>query len=396
MLKERGLTYWLRHSQKLTYVITVIYRARWNKRFEKDDYVPVNAKHLERVLGVRDAKPAVTALLDLNIIEANPHYKYKVGYRSKSYRFREPYRSGRFREVQTYERWSLPYHLRPEARIETEGTAQRFLFENLGRLTVDSSVDQFMREFQAENDFQRDSYERSIEWIRDKDWFFKADPNTGRVFNNVTSLPKVLRQFLRLDGKPLVEVDVANCQPLLLLGLYDGEGERDQFRQVAQNGTFYECLDSELEKPYGAQRRDELKVKVFTQIFFDRVRAKPSKLCQAFARKFPVLYGKVLALKEPAYRNLALRLQTDEAAIVIGKVVDGIARTSKIPVLTVHDSLLTLAEHVDEVKQRMEFGFLGSLGVKPTLKVKTLVESPSTAILEPTADDLAAVPRIDC
>jgi hypothetical protein len=32
-----GLTNW-----KPLYVITVVYRGRWNKAYEKDEYVPVN------------------------------------------------------------------------------------------------------------------------------------------------------------------------------------------------------------------------------------------------------------------------------------------------------------------------------------------------------------------
>ena len=369
-LKERGHDYWLKHIDKLYYLMLIIYRGRWGKAHEPDDFIPVNAKRLRQILGTRFARPATELLIEMGIIETNRHYL--VGERSRGYRFSEPYRNAKFRLVKQIPNYRISAILQECMDGDLTLEAHKFLFENQKRVTIDDGVAVFLEQFQAESERQRDYYERSAEDIRDKEWRFASDKKTGRVFNNITSLPKQLRQFLRLDGKPLVEIDVANCQPLLLLGLYnDADKEREEFRRVVENGNFYETIDVLLEKPYGTERRSELKDKIFTQVFFDRVWPTSSKLCQAFQKRFPVLYERMVALKAADHRRLALRLQSDEARIVISKVVTGIASSTRIPILTIHDSVLTKAEHVAEVKERLEAAFKEQLGVKPTLKIKT-------------------------
>src|SRR5690606_31209517 len=49
--------------------------------------------------------------------------------------------------------------------------------------------------------------------LHDEDWYFVAD-RYGRVHHNVSCLKRELRQFLRVDGESLVELDISNSQPL--------------------------------------------------------------------------------------------------------------------------------------------------------------------------------------
>lgn len=50
-----------------------------------------------------------------------------------------------------------------------------------------------------------------------KEWVnLKVSTRTGRVFSNMTSTPRDLRQFLRYNGEPLIEVDGNNAQWALL------------------------------------------------------------------------------------------------------------------------------------------------------------------------------------
>lgn len=57
--------------------------------------------------------------------------------------------------------------------------------------------------------------EASILAIANKD--FRSTPcRFGRYHTNISCFRKVLRPFLRIDGQPLVEVDVSACQPLCL------------------------------------------------------------------------------------------------------------------------------------------------------------------------------------
>jgi len=362
--------YWIPHVWKLHYIMTVIYRARWNKATEEGDFAPLSSKILETVIGSHFAGPAKAVLLKLAIIETDNHYV--VGEKCKGYRFREPFQSAKFMEVKPPIPARIVKRMQylTKLKARTDKLEHFFLSENLKKVTLDAGVERFFLTFEPKNDFQADYYERSVEWIQNKDWFFCYDEKTGRVFNNITSFPKNLRPFLRLDGSPLVEIDVANCQPFLLLGLYKSEPEREEYQQVVENGQFYEALDSELENPFGADRRKELKQAVFTQVFFDRIRQNPSKLCRAFARRFPVLFQRIQDLKHPHYRNCALWLQKQEADIVIDGVIKNIARGEGFPVLTVHDSVLTLPECVESVEELLESEFQNRFGIAPRLNRK--------------------------
>lgn len=359
---------WIKHILKLYYVMTVIYRYRWNKTAEKNDFAPLNARKLRTILGTRFAKQATELLTKLDIIETDNHYR--VGSRSRGYRFKEPYLNTKFKEVKGIEYWQVSTNLQPNSQINLVTAAEQFLYENLKRVTLDEGVSKFLEQFQAKSGCQRDYYERSVEDIKLGEWFFGRDKKTGRVFSNITSLPRNLRPYLRLDGKPLVEIDVSNCQPLLLLGLYDDEPEREKFKLVVESGKFYEFLDNKLEKPFGLIRRDTLKKRALTQICFDRIRPEAGRLGRVFEDEFPALHQKILFLKRNDFRKLAHRLQSDEASIVIGNVVNIIAQTTRIPILTIHDSVLTLPEHAEEVMKRLEKAFFDALAVKAPLKVK--------------------------
>ena len=49
--------------------------------------------------------------------------------------------------------------------------------------------------------------------LHEQDWYFVAD-KYGRVHHNISCLKRELRQYLRVDGESLVELDIANSQPL--------------------------------------------------------------------------------------------------------------------------------------------------------------------------------------
>jgi len=64
-----------------------------------------------------------------------------------------------------------------------------------------------------------------MHWIRVLDEIQKGkhsyismseDKRTGRIFNTLTLTPKNIRKYMKLDGKPLIEFDAANCQWQLL------------------------------------------------------------------------------------------------------------------------------------------------------------------------------------
>jgi hypothetical protein len=240
----------------------------------------------------------------------------------------------------------------------------------LQRLTLDNTSYEFAEKNLSNNPLKRDYHLRSAEWIRTRQWFFAYDKRTGRVFNNITSLPRELRPLLRLDGRPLIEIDVANCQPFLMLSLYPNVPERETFALVVCAGRFYELVQDLLD-PYGGWRLDDIK-KATLAFIFDRNRPTPSRIGRILQLEFPVLAKQIHDAKRVDHNKLALHLQKLEADIIIGSVVREIAHGAKFPVLTIHDSILTLPQHEKEVRKLIEETFRAMFRVVPKLRLKHL------------------------
>lgn len=369
---RHGRQHLVNHLWKLYYVITLLYLHRWNKSSETEDYRPLMAIRLRQALGSH-TNQILALLKSLGVIETNNHYV--VGQHSKGYRLCEPYRSTQFRQIKPCELPRLPRAVARwcNHRIETDGSPQnQHLLNTLKRVTLDESAYEFTEQHTFASPGEFDYYMRSAEFVRLGQWFFTYDKRTGRVFNNVTSLPKELRPYLRLDGKSLVELDVVNCQPFLLLDLYSDEPERERFAEIVCGGKFYESLDNKLAVPFGESGRQELKKAVFSQILFDKIRPTSTKLYLAFRQLFPSLDVKIIEMKAGNHNRLALHLQKLEAELIIGGVVRQIALVAKFPVLTIHDSILTLPEHQAEVRELLETVFFERFGCVPELREKEL------------------------
>jgi hypothetical protein len=373
MLELAGERYWIKHLWKLEYIITIIYRGRWNTSKKDGEYVLINANTLQRIIGDKFATKALRLLKKLQIVESDNFYVR--GYKSRGYRFKEPYQSGVFLEIDPRADVSTRLALRsPQVKVET--IEHEYLLNILRRVSISYSISNFWTTFQPKNKRQEDYYRKSIEFIQKHQWFFTFDPKTGRVFNNITSLPSVLRPFLLIDGKPLIEIDVANCQPLLMLTFYKDEPERHQFAAVVNQGRFYEMLNSELKKPYPQNQKDKIKKAVFKQIMFGGEKQKRFNLYKTFAKLFPLLASRIQIVKTPNHAKLALVLQSLEAELMIKGVVGKIAATTKIPVLTIHDSILTFPEHEMEMRELITNQFDKRLGIRPLLKTKDCFIEP--------------------
>ena len=390
LLDDAERIYWTPQLWRLYYILTVIYRARfWNKALPKNAFIPLSSTALQESIGTRFAVKARNLLLKLKIIETDNYYivggKFRGKCRGKcrGYRFLEPYQSAKFREVKSS---SIPP--KTIARIKSRPLKEQsnklehiFLRNNLAKLTVAPEVKGFFDTFMPSSNRVADYYERSIEMIQNQDWMFNWDPKTGRVFNNLTSLPRLLRPYLRLDNKPLVEIDVGNCQPFLLLGLYDGdEPEKEQYKSIVERGKFYEDLQKGLDAPFNTMARKQFKQEVFRHIFFGRIKTKPNVVYDEFARKYPVLSHKMEDLKRPDHRQCALYLQREEANIVISGVIGKIARMpAPFPALTIHDSILTTGEYITRAMDLFKGEFCSNFGFAPPLDIKGF--PPSNASL---------------
>ena len=270
-----------------------------------------------------------------------------------------------------------------------------------------------------------------LTWLDDQEWYFVAD-EYGRVHHNISCLKRELRKHLNVDGEGLVELDIANSQPLFcglaychwttngssLSGLHskdsfsgalsikqdniesflssvsfnnqeeEKEGKqtdiplRWQFSATAINdavkylklceqGEFYEYLAEASGTDIATdKRRNRFKEKVFSNVLFAKKKHMANPLAKTFGTEFPSIYEMVVAAKKPDDAGLAHWMQRVESSFVIDRVVKRFqeARPNAF-VLSIHDSVLT--EQADaELAHDLFLQEFRQFGVRPTLRMK--------------------------
>ena len=189
----------------------------------------------------------------------------------------------------------------------------------------------------------------------------------GRYFHKVNNTSKLIRPHLTIGGEPTCEVDVSNCQPLLMACLL-----RDA-RMIAScsAGFFYEDLMEACPVPY---TREQMKTAVLTDVIakvpkqgFEYWQGKPADL--AFKNAFPTAY----TLNEE-YRakhgDLALirELQRLESDIIHNHVLP-MAQQEGCPSVTIHDCILTDRKYAECVKACLELCFEQEAGIPCSIRV---------------------------
>jgi hypothetical protein len=72
---------------------------------------------------------------------------------------------------------------------------------------------------------------------------YRIGRKTGRLFTSANRLCEELRACVLIDGKPVAELDVKNCQPLLMFTLYPELSEEGRkFCEFVESGKFYEGI----------------------------------------------------------------------------------------------------------------------------------------------------------
>jgi hypothetical protein len=335
-------------------------------------YVPLLAALLRPFFPSSAAYKAVRdALIASGAIETD--HKYIVGEKAMGYRLGPALAKVRQHRVVVTDR-KLAAKIRASLNDWVEkGRAlpvHAHLIDWLTRLRIDYRP--ALEWLLAQGDLEP-SDETAVQFIRDKVWHFSDCPY-GRVHSNVTNLKSGLRQFLRIAGKPLVNLDIRNSQPLifaLILQRHYGPlaGMPDDARryvELCQEGKFYDVLMIEAGIP--PDRRSDFKRRFFAHVFFCE-NWPETESAKAFGAAFPSVYAVVRREKEPDYTELAKNLQRAESGLMIGGVATRLMNEApQIPVLTIHDSIMTTPEHAETVRSVMLEEF-AKAGLRPTIKV---------------------------
>jgi hypothetical protein len=113
--------------------------------------------------------------------------------------------------------------------------------------------------------------------------------------------------------------------------------------------------------------RPQFKQMFFTDVFFGR-NVVQTPLTLLFQREFPSVFQFVQQQKHADYRTLAQNMQRAESGFVIDVVCRRLMEHhQEIPVVTIHDSIMTTREHAATVKRIMEKEFQ-RMGIRATVR----------------------------
>jgi hypothetical protein len=214
----------------------------------------------------------------------------------------------------------------------------------------------------------------ALQAINDGAIVWNPEDEFGRRFHsNLTNLRSELRQYLRVDGKPLYQVDIKNSQPLFAVAVLESRGVKcDQYKDVCQSGRLYEHLGA-----LAGLSRADAKHQVISSVFFGR-NDSHSRSRRVLAREFPAVWAGIQAIKAADYTELAKLLQRAESDFIIRRVCNRLRKDHpKMFVATIHDSILTDSpENAATVLDTMRDEF-AQIDLTPKLEIEPLCKTES-------------------
>lgn len=178
----------------------------------------------------------------------------------------------------------------------------------------------------------------------------------GRFHHKLSNFPKVLRDCTSFNGSCWYNIDMKTSQPLFLAMLLNKEYKSVDlkiFTDIILNKDIYsefECLNH--------FQRDIRKPKMYFFLFGQNNDMVKSPIFREFKEKFPNVLNFIQAYKRKDHRELARKLQTMESDFIYNIVIKKLIEIdSKMPLLTIHDSIACMPEHKDLVKATMIIEF---------------------------------------
>jgi len=225
----------------------------------------------------------------------------------------------------------------------------------------------------------------SIKQNKGSDEFEPETIQCQRVFSSVTSLKREVRPFLRVNGNPLVEVDIHASQPLFATTLFRDDDEKKRWIDLYPtdgHGDFYENF---ADAAQAKLERETVKGHLVKECFnaLDAYSKDGIRLKERFIDLFPHLnnqidkmkfaeeYRKGLWPSHAVYNGMfGLLMQNLEAHIVITNICEEIRREHCIFVTPIHDALLVEPEYQQLVERLLKKHIQRQIGVTPKLSVK--------------------------
>ncbi len=219
----------------------------------------------------------------------------------------------------------------------------------------------------------------SIYDIHDQNYRNPIRDKNGRLHCLLTRTPREVRPHLTIHDEAVVEVDLANSQPLLMVTVFpDVPGLRDSV--IA--GQFYPDLNANLSCPYDIENPHEkrqLKRDCLMWIYarptengyrwFDKPDSRVANIAKAADVAFPGLDRRIRDNRSKnGWTSLANEMQKRESGIFIDGILPEFQRLG-IPAIPIHDSFLCRSSHADCVKAIVEDTIMKHTGLRSLVRI---------------------------
>jgi len=224
---------------------------------------------------------------------------------------------------------------------------------------------------------------------------YSVDTTSFRFHSNVTNMSKKMREYIRIDNKQLLNIDVSNSQPYLstilltdpkkasflgdpslnmLLSKMQVSKSKDVKRYVSlvSRGQFYEFMQTRFKINGVDMSRDEAKKQCFRLLFGSKwARTEIEKQTRDIFRKaFPNVYRIFNQVKGKNYERFPILLQRIESYLMLEKVVKTVhEQHPDIICITIHDSVMTgvMTDEIFAVQKILKNEFRKFTGITPKL-----------------------------
>ena len=161
----------------------------------------------------------------------------------------------------------------------------------------------------------------------------------------------------------------------------------DTYIENVLKGGFYETLQEAFKEQLGYTIKDRKEVKsaVFQLLFtpnrfYGQKQAEPKRL---FAQIYPEVYAVLKAIKKEDATLLPRLLQQIESHVILKVVAKRMQKLHpKVPIFTIHDSIVTTASNQLLVEQVMRDAFTTTVGFSPTLATEFLEPEKAARYLQ--------------
>jgi hypothetical protein len=410
------------------FINSLYLRSTIDKRYIAGDFIPMNHKLMEKILGCRYIKDIKKILSKHGVIEddddfipgeksigyrLSPAYQvkhYKVLYDSSStfinsLRQQIPRRVAKMDDITRY-----TYYQLNEVGIYREAAEQyvenwynkNYLVQNpklVKKLNKDNKrrnreeakarkkgqvVKSFQLTYYQMLENMRDSYLYQIRAVDEKLWLPIRDDKGRRIHTYLSNMWSDLRQFIFLKNRPdtqLVSLDCSNSQPYTLVNilleyfggedLYSGEFEDTVlYINLVTTGKLYSFMCNEL----GITDPDiiaDFKIDMFSRIFYcENHKGYHSKEAKAFRKFFPTVYQIVMQEKKQYFKQLSIKMQRVESEAILDIALTNLKNKYGTAVWfgSIHDSVLCEKGYEDEVHQLMLNAYNQVVGFTPHIK----------------------------